>query len=70
MSDSALAARIAYTTPAEDAELEKIVKGNGKQRAPMAGTSRNAGTGEGTRYGRRPVRSSKKHLPSPRKPQQ
>ncbi len=54
----------------EDEVLKKITNGNGKHRAPLSATSRTAGTGEGTRYGRRPVRSTKAHIPSPRKPQQ
>lgn len=52
-----------------DEDLKKISDGNGKS-SPMERQSRNARTGEGTRYGRRPVRSTKAHASSPRKPQQ
>lgn len=53
----------------KDHELQKILS-NGKHKTPMERQSRNANTGEGTRYGRRPVRSTKTHVSSPRKPQQ
>lgn len=54
----------------DDAGLKKILKGNGKHRAPLASTARTTSTGEGTRYGKRPTRSTKAHLPSPQKAQQ
>lgn len=54
----------------EDQVLADALLGNGKHKAPLASQARNTGTGEGTRYGKRPVRSNKAHLPSPRKPQQ
>jgi uncharacterized protein (TIGR00730 family) len=54
----------------EDDVLKKIINGNGSHKVPLQGGSRIAGTGEGTRYGRRPLRSGKEHIGSPRKPQQ
>jgi hypothetical protein len=53
-----------------DAELNRVT-GNGENhtRPPLAG-SKAASTGEGTRYGRRPKRSNKKHVKASRKPQQ
>jgi uncharacterized protein (TIGR00730 family) len=54
----------------QDKELTKIINGNGKTHLPLDSASRNAGTGEGTRYGKRPLRSGKAHISSPRKPQQ
>ncbi|MCC7349861.1 MAG: TIGR00730 family Rossman fold protein [Phycisphaerales bacterium] len=53
-----------------DAELNHVT-GNGENhtRPPLAG-SKAASTGEGTRYGRRPKRSNKKHVKASRKPQQ
>ncbi len=55
-----------------DKELRKITNGNGngKQRPPLSGTPRTAGTGEGTRYGRRPIHTGKRHVSALRKPQQ
>jgi uncharacterized protein (TIGR00730 family) len=52
----------------EDAELNKITK-NGKHKTPLSG-SKSSDTGEGTRYGKRPRISDKKHVKSTRKPQQ
>ena len=56
----------------QDRELRKITNGNGnaKHNPPLAGSSRTAGTGEGTRYGRRPIHTGNSHVASPRKPQQ
>jgi uncharacterized protein (TIGR00730 family) len=41
-----------------------------KKKMPMAGGSRAAQTGEGTRYGRRPTRPGSRHVESKRKPAQ
>jgi len=41
-----------------------------KKKAPMAGGARAAQTGEGTRYGRRPKRSTREHARSKQKPPQ
>ena len=54
----------------KDPELKRILDGNGARKSPLTATSRNAETGEGTRYGRRPMRSLKRHITSGRKPQQ
>ena len=51
-------------------ELRELTNGNGKHRPPLSATSRTAGTGEGTRYGRRPIRSGKRHVTSLHKPQE
>jgi predicted Rossmann-fold nucleotide-binding protein len=53
-----------------DVELNKAA-GNGASRAknPLAGPKA-SNTGEGTRYGKRPRRPEKRHVKSPRKPQQ
>jgi uncharacterized protein (TIGR00730 family) len=53
-----------------DDELEALA-GNGRQRRqlPLAG-SRSVNTGEGTRYGSRPKRTSKKHAKPEKKPSQ
>jgi len=53
-----------------DDELEALA-GNGRQRRqlPLAG-SRSVNTGEGTRYGSRPERTSKKHARPEKKPSQ
>ncbi len=53
-----------------DDELAKAA-GNGAQRGknPLSG-AKASDTGEGTRYGKRPRRPDKKHVKSPRKPQQ
>jgi uncharacterized protein (TIGR00730 family) len=40
-----------------------------RRKSPLAG-SKSTDTGEGTRYGYRPKRSDKKHIASPKKPQQ
>ncbi|HEY7086707.1 MAG TPA: TIGR00730 family Rossman fold protein [Tepidisphaeraceae bacterium] len=53
-----------------DAELTKIAgNGSAKKRGPLSG-ERSAGTGEGTRYGKRPKRSEAAHAKASRKPQQ
>jgi uncharacterized protein (TIGR00730 family) len=52
----------------KDKSLQKATT-NGKLKGPLFGSSALA-TGEGTRYGRRPVPTKKKHARSPRKPQQ
>jgi uncharacterized protein (TIGR00730 family) len=53
-----------------DVELNKAA-GNGASRAknPLSGPKA-SNTGEGTRYGKRPRRPEKRHVKSPRKPQQ
>jgi uncharacterized protein (TIGR00730 family) len=52
----------------EDAELNLATR-NGKGQTPLSG-ARTMDTGEGTRYGKRPKHPDKKHIKSPRKPQQ
>ena len=53
-----------------DGELTKATGTNGfGKRTPLSGP-KSSDTGEGTRYGRRPKRPDKKHVESPRKPQQ
>jgi hypothetical protein len=52
----------------EDAELNKATH-NGKAKTPLSG-AKSADTGEGTRYGKRPKISNKKHIKATRKPQQ
>jgi uncharacterized protein (TIGR00730 family) len=53
-----------------DAELREVAK-NGKQagQLPVEGAAAAGDTGEGTRYGKRPKRSDKKHVVSKKKPQ-
>jgi hypothetical protein len=53
-----------------DADLQKVA-GNGvhRKKTPMTG-ARAANTGEGTRYGRRPKQTQKRHAKPSRKPQQ
>ena len=54
-----------------DVDLRKAT-GNGAHRtkSPMLGGARAGDTGEGTRYGRRPKRSTKRHVKSKSKPAQ
>ena len=52
----------------QDKALRSKVEGS-NQKNPLAGAHA-SDTGEGTRYGRRAKRSDKKHLDSPKKPQQ
>ncbi|HYE19680.1 MAG TPA: TIGR00730 family Rossman fold protein [Tepidisphaeraceae bacterium] len=53
-----------------DPTLEKAAKGNGGAgKNPLEG-AKSADTGEGTRYGKRPKRTEKKHADAPKKPQQ
>lgn len=54
-----------------DDELQRIaVKADAHTKGPIAGDSKNAESGEGTRYGKRPKKSSQKHAKPSRKPQQ
>lgn len=54
-----------------DDELNKtITSGNGHKKGPMSRDSKNAATGEGTRYGKRPKKTQKVHAKPSRKPQQ
>jgi hypothetical protein len=53
----------------QDEDLAKISE-HIKPKTPMAAGRQASQTGEGTRYGRRPKRSTAKHAKSPRKPQQ
>jgi uncharacterized protein (TIGR00730 family) len=60
----------AWWTPI-DRDLEKVEhNGVNHNKTPMAGGSRAENTGEGTRYGRRPIRPNTAHAKSSRKPQQ
>jgi uncharacterized protein (TIGR00730 family) len=53
-----------------DGDLRAIANnGEGLKKKPVQGAAA-ADTGEGTRYGKRPKRPNKKHVSSPRKPQQ
>jgi len=54
-----------------DDELEAVATSNGRQRrqAPLAG-AKSVNTGEGTRYGSRPQRTSRKHAKPEKKPSQ
>jgi uncharacterized protein (TIGR00730 family) len=53
----------------EDQALKAQTKKATEQKNPLAGAHAE-NTGEGTRYGRRPKRSEKKHIDAPKKPQQ
>jgi len=54
-----------------DLELQKLVKSDLKRkRSPLEGQSGNVVTGEGTMYGKRPVKSAGKHARASRKPPQ
>ena len=54
-----------------DVDLKKVEhNGANRNKTPMAGGSRAENTGEGTRYGRRPIRPNAQHAKSSRKPQQ
>jgi uncharacterized protein (TIGR00730 family) len=54
-----------------DDELEAVATSNGRQRrqTPLAG-AKSVNTGEGTRYGSRPQRTSRKHAKPEKKPSQ
>ena len=54
----------------EAAELNRLLNGSGTGASPLAAKARNADTGEGTRYGRRPLRSREQHITAGRKPPQ
>ena len=55
-----------------DAELDKITTNGAAslEKGPLTGDSKAGATGEGTRYGKRPKTTRKKHARASRKPQQ
>ena len=55
--------------PAEEKLTPELSTPKSRRRNPLSGTQASH-TGEGTRYGQRPRRSDKRHLPPPEKPTQ
>ncbi len=59
-----------WWSPKDEALKRSAGNGESRHKAPMAGGSRAASTGEGTRWGRRPSRSDQIHATASKKPQQ
>ena len=59
-----------WWNPKDDALRRSAGNGESKHKAPMAGGSKAAMTGEGTRWGRRPSRGDQPHATASKKPQQ
>jgi hypothetical protein len=56
--------------PTDDALVLATGNGDSRKKNPLAGGAKSGSTGEGTRYGRRPKRSTHKHAKAMKKPQQ
>ena len=59
-----------WWNPKDEGLKRSAGNGESKHKAPMAGGSKAASTGEGTRWGRRPSHGDQKHATASKKPQQ